>query len=295
MTTTIRHVTPLADDDEDEADDQDDEKDGDTASGGLDSSNGFVMPTEKRDPETVTYGVLATPEWIGAADKLIADSVSEMQFHFGRRLFSAPRTVLPLMAVLAFLTRYFDSTTPLMHPAKLTACLIIAAYLCFIVILSWKYNLYTEIIMQGWFDDDAEDKDLFLGAAVNGKLVGVCMLRISPKDASSSSSKQRKGRSLGFRGGSGTLCGWLVKPSHRHRGIGRELLRNCLVLTREFCGKDATIAFALQHLHSPLVLPDSMTRMLKREELRALKTLQTVTEDENDRRRRDKKKQRKKQ
>lgn len=237
------------------------------------------MPTlaDEDGPAPLVVDLLNTPEKKEIADKMLEESVTEIQYKTARYIFAAPRAVLPIGAILIYLHRYFDSSTPITHPAKLTSVGILVVYAIFVWIQSYKYTLYAELVLNSWFKDKPNNTDLLVGVRLQGTVVGIALLRIIMEPHAAGKRKVRNANAP--PDGRGFICAWLVSPKHRGSGVGRELLRAIVTITRECCGKDATLTFARQHIHSPMVLPEFMTGALKRDEARAARSLRAVMEE----------------
>lgn len=86
-------------------------------------------------------------------------------------------------------------------------------------------------------------------------------------------SKGSSGNAGPLRGGKGVVRAWTTALRWRGRGIGMDLLREAVRVTRERCGRDAEIGFARQHANSMVVLPEMFNRSLRQQERRATKAL----------------------
>jgi ribosomal protein S18 acetylase RimI-like enzyme len=77
-------------------------------------------------------------------------------------------------------------------------------------------------------------------------------------------------------GGKGVIRAWTTKLRYRGRGVGGDMLREAVRLTRERRGRDAQVGFAREHANSVAVLPELFNRGLRQREMRAARALEAV-------------------
>lgn len=114
--------------------------------------------------------------------------------------------------------------------------------------------------------------DTIIGARIGDQIVGALILRLEP----GASASRRRGRHASLRRGNGVIRAWTVSASHRGKGVGRDLLARAVRMTREKCGREATVGFAQQHANSAAVLPEVFNGAFRRRERRATKALEEV-------------------
>lgn len=155
--------------------------------------------------------------------------------------------------------------------ANLFITLGIAVYIAAAVWYSSRYISLAKSYDWSWLEKDGPGRDIMLGARYDDSLVGVVVLRLSPKIMPTGS--RRRARSLSFKGGRGIIRAWTTRASHRGRGIGKDLLGAAVRLTKERCGKDAQLGFSQDHANSVMLLHSRFNDVFKSREVRATKAL----------------------
>ncbi|KAM0277169.1 hypothetical protein ACHAQH_006016 [Verticillium albo-atrum] len=136
------------------------------------------------------------------------------------------------------------------------------------------------------------DEDLLIAARSGPTMIAALVLRLEPKQPLSlaasglpasgppSGGKRRSKGSSGnagpLRGGKGIIRAWTTGRRWRGCGAGADLLHEAVRVTRERCGRDAEIGFALKHVHSKMVLPELFNGAARRQERRAAMALERV-------------------
>ncbi|KAM0328072.1 hypothetical protein ACHAQA_005475 [Verticillium albo-atrum] len=136
------------------------------------------------------------------------------------------------------------------------------------------------------------DEDLLLAARSGSTMIAALVLRLEPKQSLSlavgglpatgppSGGKKRSKGSSGnagpLRGGKGVIRAWTTGRRWRGCGAGADLLHEAVRITRERCGRDAEVGFALEHVHSKMVLPELFNGTARRQERRAALALERV-------------------
>ena len=82
-----------------------------------------------------------------------------------------------------------------------------------------------------------------------------------------------------MRGGKGLIRAWTTKDSHRHRGVGTDLLVEAVRTVKERCGRDAAVGFVAEHAHQASVLPDLFNQRFRADEHRAAFALEEVVQE----------------
>ncbi|KAG5980208.1 hypothetical protein E4U55_004281 [Claviceps digitariae] len=218
--------------------------------------------------------------------QLVADSVSEMGPRAAKAVILHPLSLVALLSCWAVIYRFVylsstedrDASRALMLASGLTML-----YLAAIRSLSSTYATLADNMDQDWLQSDyGGQDDLILGAKAGPLLVGALVLRLEPnKRASTSSPYKRKNRSrsASLKGGKGIIRAWTIAPSHRAKGIGKELLNEAVRYTKDKCGKDAQVGFAQAHAHSIMVLPGLFNAIFRRDEARAANALDRSVEE----------------
>ncbi|KAG5953706.1 hypothetical protein E4U53_003498 [Claviceps sorghi] len=216
--------------------------------------------------------------------QLVAESVSEMGPCAAKAVILHPLSLAALasswLAIYRFvyLSDVRDASRALMLASGLTML-----YLAAIRFVSSSYAALADKMNQDWLRADyGGQDDLVLGAKSGSLLVGALVLRLEPNKRSCTSTpskRKNRSRSASLKGGKGIIRAWAMTPSHRGKGIGKELLDEAVRYTKDKCGKDAQIGFALEHAHSVMILPGLFNAVFRRNEARAAKALQASVQE----------------
>jgi hypothetical protein len=262
------------------------------------------------DTPPFSLELLTTHTDKAAALQLIADSITQQRQHTTRHLASHP---LPLAALLATLTALYHYANATQHDLHTTLMLLSSAgmaYLLTIRFLTSGYLHAAEDLTHDFLSSAQAaaggggrgQEDLVLGTRHGTELVGALVLRLErsfPVDghghghghgrSGSSGSSRRKAHSrqgsLKAKGGKGVIRAWTTRVRYRGRGLGGDMLREAVRVTRERCGRDAEVGFAREHANSVVVLPEVFNRPLRRGEMQAARALEKVSKEWDGRRR----------
>ncbi len=86
-------------------------------------------------------------------------------------------------------------------------------------------------------------------------------------------------RAANLKGGKGVIRAWTTRLRYRGKGLGGDLLREAVRITKERCGRDAEVGFAREHANSTMVLPEMFNGTFRRSEMRAARALEAVLAD----------------
>lgn len=141
---------------------------------------------------------------------------------------------------------------------------------------------------------DLATEDVVLGARFGDELIAALVLRLEPhgRPGSSSSSSsspsgggeggsgggrgRRKNRTSSLKGGRGVIRAWTTKLRYRCKGVGGDMLREAVRVTRERCGRDAEVGFAKEHANSVMVLPEMFNGPFRKGERKAARALEAI-------------------
>ncbi|KAL8381160.1 hypothetical protein RB595_005443 [Gaeumannomyces hyphopodioides] len=144
---------------------------------------------------------------------------------------------------------------------------------------------------------DLATEDVVLGARFGDELVAALVLRLEPLGRPASSSGgggggggvgggsgggsgggggRRKNRTSSLKGGRGVIRAWTTKLRYRCKGVGGDMLREAVRVTRERCGRDAEVGFAKEHANSVMVLPEMFNGPFRKTERKATKALEAI-------------------
>lgn len=134
-------------------------------------------------------------------------------------------------------------------------------------------------------DSSGGEEDIIIGTRFGREIIGATVLRIErpgrPGSADSTNgagAKRHRARgslsSFKGPGGKGVIRAWTVRLRYRRRGVGGDMLREAVKITRERCGKDAEVGFAKEHANSVMVLPETFNKGFRKGEMRAARALE---------------------
>jgi len=230
-----------------------------------------------------------------AALNLVADSIAQQRQRAAFHLVFHPLLVAVLVAALAAVYRYawignsqHDLGTTLMLASSTVMTYLIgirfatSGYLRTAEALSWDF------ISPG----PGAPEDLILGTRYGQDIIGALVLRLERPasdhtNGSSGGGGRRKSHSRqnSLKGGRGVIRAWTTRLRYRGKGIGGDMLHEAVRVTRERCGKDAEVGFAMEHANSVMVLPEMFNRPFRKGEMRAAKALDKVLSEWDGRRR----------
>jgi hypothetical protein len=213
--------------------------------------------------------------------KLVADSIAQQRQTSSLHLVFHPAMVAALCVVLALVFQHTWLEKRDLGLALMLHCSVIMTYLMIIRLMTGKYLNLAEELKWDWAVAEDGEEDTFVGVRFGKDLIGVLVLRLEPNP----SAGKKKNRISALKGGKGVIRAWTVALRYRDQGVGYDLLHEAVRITREKCGKDAEVGFALEHANSKRVLPDIFNGPLKKGEQRAAKTLEGVIADNGRRRR----------
>ncbi len=222
-----------------------------------------------------------------AALKLVADSIAQQRQAAALHLVFHPLLLAPLIAVLAVIYSYtwvqnnkHDVGTALMLGSGSIMTYLIAIRFATSGYLRAAEGLTWDFLTPGG-QGSGEPEDLVLGTRYGPDMVGALVLRLerpSSDNNTGSNGGRRKAHSRqnSLKGGKGVIRAWTTRLRYRGRGVGGDLLREAVRLTRERCGKDAEVGFAQEHANSVMVLPEMFNRPFRKGEMRAARALEKV-------------------
>src|SRR5512140_2420975 len=201
--------------------------------------------------------------------RLVADSVAQQRQQASYTLVTNPILLGVLGLLLAgayqygWVQRNQDLGTTLMM-----VCGVIMSYLMAVRYLAAGYIQAAEALRWDWLVSEDGEEDVVIGTRFGKDLIGALVLRLEPNPALAG---KKKNRSLSLKGGKGVIRAWTTKMRYRGRGVGGDMLREAVRVTRERCGRDAEVGFALEHANSVRVLPEFFNGVFRKQEVRAAK------------------------
>jgi len=250
------------------------------------------------DIPALSLDVLTTRADKADALRLVADSIAQQRQQASLHLIFHPLCLAVTAVALAVGYRIFrdrDGGTALITFVSLTV-------VTHLVAVRWATSGYldaAEAISWAWLAAGhvGGAEDVVLGTRWGRDLIGAVVLRLEPAPPGSSSGSSGGGRrrhrggnggngsggSSGsnnhLRGGRGVIRAWTTKLQYRGHGVGGDLLREAVRHTRERCGRDAEVGFALEHANSKTVLPEVLNGPFRKREIRAAKALERILAD----------------
>ncbi|KAL2015495.1 hypothetical protein VTK56DRAFT_5367 [Thermocarpiscus australiensis] len=255
------------------------------------------LTTPEGDVPSLSIDILTTRADKVAALKLIADSIAQQRQEAAWNLVSHPLLLAPLVAVLAAIYRYaYVQNHHDLGTAMMLSSSAIMTYLLAIRYLTAGYLHAAESLSWDFLTAGSPtgEEDLVIGTRFGSDLIGALVLRLerpapsrpssaddnggSRSSSSSSSSSRRKspGRASSFKGGQGIIRAWTTKLRYRRHGVGRDMLREAVRVTRQYCGGNARVGFARDHANSAVVLPEMFNKPFRKREMEAARVLEEV-------------------
>jgi hypothetical protein len=230
---------------------------------------------------------------------LVTDSIAQQRQSSSLHLVFHPYMLPLLFGALAIAFQYSWRMRRDLGVALMLHSGVIMTYLMVIRYMTGRYLSVAESMRWDWmvnkggsFDGAKEEEveDTVIGVRFGRELIGALILRLEPNPSSSGGpspggGNRRRTRAsaasqLKKRGGRGVIRAWTVALRYRGRGVGGDMLREAVRVTRERCGnKDAPVGFAREHANSAEVLPEVFNGPLRRGEQRAAKALERVLEE----------------
>ncbi|AEO67221.1 73c62171-fb94-4613-ba34-fcc79f31219e [Thermothielavioides terrestris] len=225
-----------------------------------------------------------------AALKLIADSIAQQRQQASFYLIFHPLPLAGLLAVLA-VVYHFARTQNMSNELGTTMMLasgVTMTYLIGIRFLTSGYLQAAERITWDFLTPPGSapasaggQEDLVIGTRFGKDIIGALVLRLerpSSSEGGGSGGGRRKAHSRqnSLKGGKGVIRAWTTKLRYRGKGVGGDMLREAVRVTRERCGKDAEVGFAQEHANSVRVLPERFNKPFRRKEMRAARALESV-------------------
>lgn len=245
--------------------------------------------------------LLTSREDKAAALKLVADSIAQQRQAAAFHLVFHPLPLAVILAVLAAIYRY-AWTQNSQHDLGTVLMLASGAIMTYLTAIRFLTSGYLRTAEELSWDfltagRDGGEEDLVFGTRYGPDVVGALVLRLErPSPASDGNNGgggggggRRKAHSrqnsFKLKGGRGLIRAWTTRLRYRGKGLGGDLLREAVRVTRERCGKDAEVGFAKEHANSIMVLPEMFNGPFRKGEMRAARALERVIGERDGRRR----------
>ncbi|OLN88108.1 hypothetical protein CCHL11_00383 [Colletotrichum chlorophyti] len=233
------------------------------------------------DIPPLSLELLTTRQDKAEALHLVADSIAQQRQQAALSLVFHPVPLAALTLALALAYQYSYAHKRDLGLALTLLSGITMTYLLTIRYVTSGYIPLAEQISWSFLHPHShsppEDQDLVFGARFGDELIATLVLRLEPPPPTSSSgTKHRRSKSSLTRGGKGLIRAWTTKLRYRGKGVGTDLLHEAVRITRERCGKDAEIGFAVEHANSRMVLPEVFNGVFRKRERWAAGALDRV-------------------
>ncbi|KAK4097392.1 hypothetical protein N658DRAFT_489231 [Parathielavia hyrcaniae] len=259
---------------------------------------------DEDDIPPLSLEILTTRADKAAALQLVADSIAQQRPQAALHLVFHPLPLAGLVAVLAAVYRYTwaDNTRHDLGTALMLSCSTCMIYLLAIRYITSGYLRAAEELSWDFFRNPSSgEEDMVLGTRYGADIIGALVLRLEPSSEVNSNSSPNPnshggGRSRKAHSRQNSLKGkrlatvgmiraWTTRLRYRGRGLGGDMLREAVRVTRERCGRDAEVGFAREHANSTMVMPELFNKPFRRGEMRAARALEKVLADWDGRRR----------
>jgi hypothetical protein len=228
-------------------------------------------PPPNADLPPLTLTTLTTRPDKAAALKLIADSIAQQRQQSAFTLATHPLPLSVLIAVLAAIYHFAWAQKPTTRDAGTIMMLTSGAvmtYLLAIRLLTAGYLRAAEAVSWDFLlpptttaTTEAGEEDVVIGTHYGSDLIGALVLRLERTPSN---------------GGKGVIRAWTTRLRYRGKGIGGDMLREAVRVTRERLGPDAGVEFAREHANGVRVLPEMFEGGFRKGEVRARKALAGV-------------------
>ncbi|KAK8052061.1 hypothetical protein PG993_003446 [Apiospora rasikravindrae] len=210
---------------------------------------------------------------------LVADSIAQQRQLASFYTVFHPYLLAVLIAALGLAFQFSWRMKRDLGMALMLHSAVLMTYLLAIRYFTGRYIAIAEDLRWDWMvSPDTGDQDTVIGVRYGKTLIGTLVLRLEPAAAvmAAAGTSKRRTRSSAFKGGKGVIRAWTVMLRYRSKGVGSDLLHEAVKVTREKCGKDATVGFAKEHANSTMVLPEVFNGQFRKNEQRAAKALDKV-------------------
>ncbi|KAK1771319.1 hypothetical protein QBC33DRAFT_510847 [Phialemonium atrogriseum] len=249
------------------------------------------------DIPPLSLDVLATRDDKVAALKLVADSIAQQRQQASRSLIFHPLCLSVLAAALAgayqfaWARRNADLGLTVTMFCGVATCYLLAARYLAGPYVQLAEDVRWDFLTAGGDGATSAEEDVVIGTRYGDEIVGALVLRLEPNPAAAAAAAaagtgtggRKKGRGPGaqtlLKGGRGVIRAWTTRLRYRGRGVGGDMLREAVRVTRERCGRDAEVGFAKEHANSVMVLPDMFNGAFRGGEVRAARALEAVLAD----------------
>lgn len=234
------------------------------------------------DIPPLSLEVLSSREDKASALHLIADSIAQQRQAASFALVSHPVPLAGLVLALGAAYQFSYGRTGDLGTALTLFSGVVMTYLLAVRYATSGYIPLAEAVSWSFIRpagdaSSPDEEDLVLGARFGDEVIASLVLRLEPAvPVAVAGATGRRRNKASFRGGKGLIRAWTTKLRFRGKGVGADLLHEAVRITRERCGRDAEVGFALEHANSQIVLPEFFNGVFRKRERWAAKMLDGV-------------------
>ncbi|KAJ0158065.1 hypothetical protein CTA2_12378 [Colletotrichum tanaceti] len=234
------------------------------------------------DIPPLSLEILSTREDKAEALHLVADSIAQQRQQAAYALVFHP---VPLAGLALALGVAYQYSYGRQRDIGMALTLLSGVIMAYLLAIRWVTSGYLPLAEQiSWSfirphpDASPGEEDLVLGTRFGSEIIGALVLHLEPASplAATTFSSKRRNKAGSFRGGKGIIRAWTTKLRYRGKGVGADMLDEAIRITRERCGKDAEVGFAMEHANSQMILPEFFNGTFRKRERWAAKTLDAV-------------------
>lgn len=233
------------------------------------------------DIPPLSLDILTTKPDKVSALKLVADSVAQQRQQASLALVFHPLCLAVLACLLA--AAYQIAWVRRSRDLGTLMTLASGAVMSYLLAIRYFAGPYIRLAEEvGWdflLSEESGEEDLVLGSKYGGEIIGALVLRLEPAAPNHVGGGKRKSRNVNLKGGKGVVRAWTTRLRYRGKGLGGDLLREAVRITKERCGRDAEVGFAREHANSAMVLPEMFNGTFRKNEMKAARALEAVLAD----------------
>ncbi|KAH8198128.1 hypothetical protein TruAng_007705 [Truncatella angustata] len=238
-------------------------------------------PERKLEPVPDDLPQLSCGVLVDEVDKLdalnlVTDSIAQQRQTTSLHLVFHPYLLPLLIAALGVAFQYSWRVKRDLGMALMLHSGVVMTYLLAIRYVTGRYIGVAESMRWEWMQAEDGEEDTVVGVRFGREIIGALMLRLEP---SSNPAGKKRTRASALRGGKGVIRAWTVKLRFRGKGVGADLLKEAVKVTKEKCGRDAAVGFAKEHANSEVVVPEALNGLMRKDEQRAAKALEKVVSE----------------
>ncbi|KJZ76999.1 hypothetical protein HIM_03320 [Hirsutella minnesotensis 3608] len=228
-------------------------------------------PNEPTEPPPLSFEILTSSDHRRDALRLVADSIAQQRQVASSAIIFHPVCFVGLMAACTFAWRRNSSSD--LGTTLMAVCGLVMVYLAAVRLYTASFlKLAEDFHCDSFVAGPSGSEDLVLAARFGSEIIGTLVLRLEHL------AKDQK-QTPPPRKGNGLIRAWTTKLRYRNKGIGADLLRFAVAVTRSVSGQRATVAFDPDHANSPNPLSRMFDRPFQSRDRKAAKALEHALND----------------